>query len=172
MGHRRYHGWHPFPDVEVPLEEDDSTYWRGQIHDFHAGLVYERLLDMHNNHCTHIELELSPALKDQLDDLIMGVGKYAPSNVMEHRYRFIIPDDRIAAKGLSEPESESEGEGESEPESESETRKNLSQNQKRKAKANQRRNPSPNQKRKANQKRNLSPNQKRKAKANQKRNLS
>merc|ERR1712228_828194 len=105
----------------VPIEEDNSTHWRGQLHDFHAGLVYERLLDMHEKHCTHIELELSSNAKDELDDLIQGVGNYAPSNVMEHRYRFIVPDDRYAAKGLSEPESESEGESESESESEHES---------------------------------------------------
>jgi len=121
--HRQYHGWNPDPKKQQKIEEDNSTFWRGQNHDFHAGILYEKLLELHEQRCAHVELELSPALKAELDTLVLGQGSYAPSKHLEHRYRFLRPDDRVAAGvvSASEPEPEPEPESTSEPEPEPES---------------------------------------------------
>ena len=61
--HARSKGLNPDPLNDLPTENDASREWRGQMHDWHAGALYEKLLSLHENNCTHAELELTEAAK-------------------------------------------------------------------------------------------------------------
>jgi hypothetical protein len=96
--HPVHHGFNPDPLYDQDSEKKDSIKHRGQKHDWHAGVLYETLLTMHEDKCAHVDLQMSSAVKQAFDDYMMGTGDYA-----------------IEPEPEPEPEAESEPEPEPEP---------------------------------------------------------
>merc|ERR1719482_614352 len=74
--HSVQHGFNPDPLKDQDSESIDSKKYRGQLHDWHAGALYETLLEMHEAKCSHVDLELSPAAKEALDNYMLATGDY------------------------------------------------------------------------------------------------
>jgi hypothetical protein len=114
--HRSYHGYNPDPlnnsYKPVPSTTKTTKWWRGQMHDLHAGILYESLLKLHDEHCAYIDLQLEESAKTALDNYIAGTGEYAEPEPEPE------PEKSKALKAEPEPEPEAEPEAEPEPESE------------------------------------------------------
>jgi hypothetical protein len=122
--HAVHHGFNPNPLEDQDSEEKYSEENRGQKHDWHAGALYEMLLEMHEDKCAHVDLELSPQAKVALDNYMWGTGHYS---VPLHSEPEPEPEPEPQPEAEPEPEPEPEPTGNSsddgsepEPESESE----------------------------------------------------